>query len=29
MEIEYIQQLQANNPQIGYNRFPKYIANEE
>ncbi len=29
IEIAYIQQLQANNPQIGHNRLPKYKANEE
>ena len=29
LELKYIQQLQANNPSIGYNRFPKYRQSEE
>jgi len=26
-EVEYIKQYQSNNPEIGYNRWPKFKAN--
>lgn len=28
-EIEFITALQANNPSVGYNRWPKFVPNQE